>query len=96
MLTTTQLTVMPEEQTVILQNGYSAAIRFDMIYKRWFCDIYKGEDLVYAGLALTPGTAPLLNISKISVGIVDMSDDKEEYEPYSELGSRLALVEIAE
>ena len=96
MLTTTELKVMPQEQTVMLQNGYRAALRFDMIYKRWFFDLYNGEDLVYAGMALTPGTAPLLNISKLSVGIVDTSGDKEEYEPYSELGSRLVLMEISE
>ena len=96
MLTSTELKVMPQEQTIILQNGYSAAIRFDMIYKRWFYDLYYGNTLVYAGMALTPGTAALLNISKVGLGLVDTANDKETYEPYAELGSRLALMEIAE
>lgn len=96
MMTTTELRVLPEEQTVFLQNGYRAAIRFDMIYKRWFYDLYLGEQLVYAGMALNTDTSPLLNISLISLGLVDTSNDKEEYEPYNELGSRLALLEIAE
>jgi hypothetical protein len=47
-------------------------------------------------MALNTDTSPLLNISLISLGLVDTSNDKEEYEPYNELGSRLALLEIAE
>lgn len=96
MMTTTELRVLPEEQTVFLQDGYKAAIRFDMIYKRWFYDLYLGDELVYAGIALNPDTSPLLNINLVSLGLVDTSNDKEEYEPYNELGSRLALLEINE
>lgn len=96
MLVTTELRVLPEEQTIYLQNGYQAAIRFDMIYKRWFYDLYLGDKLVYAGMALTSDTTPLLNINPISLGLVDTSNDKEDYEPYNELGSRLALLEVAE
>lgn len=95
-MTLTELTVGAEEQWITLSNGYSASLRFDMIYKRWFYDLYFNQNLVYAGVALTPDTAPLINISPVSLGIVDFSEDKSEYEPYSELGSRLALMEIAE
>lgn len=95
-MTTTELKVSAEEQTIYLQDGYSAVIRFDMIYKRWFYDLYLNDSLVYAGIALGADTAPLYNISDVSLGLVDMSNDKYDYEPYVELGSRLALVEIAE
>lgn len=88
------LAVSAKEQNIILQDGYSANIWFDMIYKRWFFDLYNGTDLVYAGIALEPDTAGLLNISLYGLGLLDMAEDKEEYEPYSELGSRLALAEI--
>lgn len=90
------LSTNPEEQTIRLINGYTADLKFDMIYKRWFFNLYKDGDLVYAGIALTPGTAGLLNISKYTLGILDLADDKEDYEPYAELGSRLALAEVTE
>ena len=97
MITTTELSVMPEEQTVILQNGYSAAIRFDMIYKRWFYDLYMDDGtILYAGIALPPDSAPLNGFAEESLGLVDLSEDNEEYEPFSELGGRLALMEITE
>ena len=85
-----------EEQNIVLSNGYTAALRFDMVYKRWFYDLYLNDVLVYAGVALTPDTAPLHGISPVSLGIVDFSEDKSEYEPYSELGARLALMEITQ
>ena len=85
-----------EEQNIILSNGYTATLRFDMIYKRWFFDLYQGGILVCAGVALTPDTAPLHNISLVGLGLVDFSEDKSEYEPYSELGARLALMEIVQ
>ena len=90
------LAVVAEEQTVTLQNNYSAEIFFDRIYKRWFYNLYKEDELVYAGIALIPDTAGLLTISPTGLGILDMANDKEEYEPYSELGSRLGLAEITE
>lgn len=91
----TELSVVSKEQMVHLQNGYVAVLRFDMIYKRWFYDLYRDDGtILYAGLALLPDSAPLNGISEVSVGLVDLSEDKEQYEPYSELGGRLALVEI--
>ena len=48
------------------------------------------------GIALNADTAPLLGYVDDSVGLVDVVGDKEEYEPYDELGTRLGLVEITE
>lgn len=93
-MTINELSVSSEEQNIFLSNGYSATIRFDMIYKRWFFDLYLGGELLYAGLTLTPDTAALAGISDLTLGLVDYSDDKEEYEPFNELGARLALMEI--
>lgn len=93
-MTISELSVNSEEQTVVLQGGYSATIRFDMIYKRWFFDLYLGGELVYAGIALTPDTYPLNDISDISIAIIDWANDNLSYEPYAELGSRLGLMEI--
>ena len=94
-MTITELSVTNQEQTIFLQDGRIVVLRFDMIYKRWFFDLYQGDELLYAGLALNPDTAPLAGITDISVGLIDFSEDKTEYEPYSELGARLGLVEIA-
>lgn len=93
-MTINELSVSSEEQNIFLSNGYSATIRFDMIYKRWFFDLYLGGELLYAGLTLTPDTAALAGISDLTLGLVDYSDDKKEYEPFNELGARLALMEI--
>ncbi len=90
------LAVAAKEQTIVLQDGYTADVRFDMIYKRWFFDLYKDGELAYAGIALEPDTAGLLNISKTGLGLLDLAEDKDEYEPYSELGSRLGLAELTE
>lgn len=95
-MTLTDLGVVSEEQTITLQDGYSAVVRFDLIYKRWFYDLYRANELVYAGVALTPDTAPLNNISDVSLCLIDLVRDKEQYEPYSELGGRLALMELAD
>lgn len=93
-MTITELSVGNEEQTIFLSNGYTAVLRFDMIYKRWFYDLYRDGEIVFAGIALVPDSRPLYNMSEVSLGLVDFSDDKKEYEPYSELGARLGLMEI--
>lgn len=95
-MTLTELSVINEEQTIYLQDGYTAEIRFDMVYKRWYYNLYKGGELLYAGVSLTPDSKPLDKISSVSLGIIDFSDDKKEYEPYAELGARLGLMEIVE
>ena len=95
-MTITELSVGNEEQTIFLSDGYTAVLRFDMIYKRWFYDLYKDDEIVFAGVSLIPNTRALYNMCPVSLGLVDFSDDKEEYEPYSELGARLGLMEIVE
>lgn len=77
-------------------DGYSAEIRFDACYKRWYYNMYYYGEIVAAGVALNPDTAPLLGFFSDSLGLVDTGDKREEYEPYTELGDRLNLVEIAE
>lgn len=90
------LTVSSEEQNITMLDGYSAEIRFDACYKRWYYNMYYYGELVAAGVALHPDTAPLLGFFSDSLGLVDTGNKKEEYEPYAELGDRLNLVEIVE
>lgn len=87
------LSVSPKEQIVGLANGYSANLKFDPFYYRWYYDLYLDNELVYSGIALTPDSNGLLNISKTSLGVIDTGSKHEEYEPFLELGTRLALVE---
>lgn len=95
-MTINELIVASEEQTLTLLNGYSADIKFDPYHKRWYYNLYKDRVLVYAGLALVPNSLPLHGISEYSLGLVDKLDDKQRYEPFNELGSRLGLVEVTE
>ena len=90
------LTLASEEQNITMLNGYSAEIKFDACYKRWYYNLYLYGELVACGIALNPDTAPLLGFSKDSLGIVDTGNKKDIYEPYEELGGRLQLVEIVE
>lgn len=90
------LTVSSEEQNITMLDGYSAEIRFDACYKRWYYNMYYYGELVAAGVALNADTAPLLGFFSDSLGLVDTGNKKEEYEPYVELGDRLNLVEIVE
>jgi hypothetical protein len=92
----TELKVGSKEQKILLSNGYSADIKFDVFYKRWYYDLYKDGELKYAGIALNVNTVGLFNISPVSLGLIDIVGDKEEYEPYNELGTRLMLVEVTE
>lgn len=95
-MTITELVVGSKEQTILLSNGYSADIKFDVFYKRWYYDLYENGELKFAGVALNVNTVGLFNMSPISLGLIDIVGDKEEYEPYNELGTRLMLVEVAE
>lgn len=95
-MTINELTVASKEQSLVLYNGYVADIKFDAIYKRWYYDLYQNGELKYAGIALNPNTAPLVGVSPYSLGVVDRLDDKDFYEPYNELGVRLALLEFEE
>lgn len=93
-MTANELIVASEEQSLALLNGYSATLMFDPYYKRWYYNLYKDSELVFAGVPLDPDTAALLGMSAYSLGLVDKVGTKEFYEPYVELGSRLGLVEI--
>jgi len=90
------LDVASDEQTVTLLDGWTANLFFDRCYKRWYYNLYNMGELVAAGIALTPNSAPLLGYTKASLALVDDGDKKEEYEPFLELGQRLLLVEIDE
>lgn len=90
------LTLSSEEQNITMLDGYSAEIRFDACYKRWYYNLYYYGELLAAGVALNPDTAPLLGFFDDTIGVVDSGDKKVVYEPYSELGGRLKLVEIKE
>lgn len=96
MRTISELTVPSEEQTLNLLNGYTAEIKFDAVYKRWYFNLYNLDEPIAIGIALNTDTAPLLGYVDDSLGLVDVVGDKEEYEPYDELGTRLGLVEITE
>ena len=91
-----ELTVGSKEQTVLLSNNYSADIKFDVFYKRWYYDLYENGVLKFAGVALNANTLPLFSMSPVSLGLIDIVGDNEEYEPYNELGTRLMLVEVTE
>lgn len=92
----TELVVESKEQTVVLSDGYSADIKFDVFYKRWYYDLYKDGELKFAGVALNVNTVGLYKMASVCLALIDIVGDKEEYEPYNELGTRLMLVEVAE
>lgn len=90
------LEVASDEQTISMLDGYTARLFFDRCYKRWYYDMYYMGDLIAAGVALNADSAPLLTYTKESLGLIDEGNKKEEYEPFQELGQRLALVELSE
>ena len=89
-----EISVDSKEQKIQISNGYMVDIKFDPIYKRWYCDIYNNQDIVYAGVPLNVGSFPLHQISDIYVAVFDKLGTQDYYEPYLELGGRLALLEI--
>lgn len=95
-MTLNELVVSSKEQKLTLNNGYTAEIKFDPFYKRWYYDLYQYNELLYAGVALNPDSAPLMDFTDYSLGLIDKLDTKPDYEPYSELGSRLGLIEITQ
>lgn len=88
------LNVESKEKAITLRDGYVADIRFDLVYKRWYYDLYKDGELLYAGISLTPNSCGLLKINDYCLGLMDRVPDEEEYEPYVELGSKLGLLEV--
>lgn len=89
-----ELLVSSEEQRLTLLNGYSADIKFDPFYKRWYYNLYQGTTLMFAGVPLIPDTFPLDGMTNYYLAVIDKLDDGLPYEPYNELGSRLGLLEI--
>lgn len=90
------LGIAAKEQTVTLANGMTADIKFDPFYYRWYANYYSDGELVACGVALDPNTAGVLDILPVSLGVVDTGDPKVKYEPYEQLGNRLAVIEIVE
>ena len=95
MSTATQLSVSPEEQVIGLLDGYTADIKFDPFYYRWYYDLYRDNELLYSGISLTPDSCGLLHISLKALGLIDTGDKLKDYEPYNALGSRLMLIEVS-
>ncbi|MBQ2176740.1 MAG: hypothetical protein II453_17410 [Alphaproteobacteria bacterium] len=96
MATVSILMVSSEEQWLSLTDGYVADIKFDYIYKRWYYDLYKNEELVYAGIPLNKDAPNLKGISPVYLATVENMPIKTEYEPFSQLGGILTLVEVVE
>lgn len=90
------LGVVPKEQTLALSEERSVEIKFDPFYFRWYGNFYANGELVAAGIALDPNTAGLLDIEPVCLAIYDSGDPKVKYEPYEELGDRLAVIEVVD
>lgn len=93
-MTANELVVASEPQRLTLSSESYADIFFDPYYKRWCYNLYEGNELKYAGFVLDPDTASLLGFTDNFLACVDKLDNKEQYEPYNELGSRLGLLEV--
>ena len=90
------LGIAPKEQTLALSEDRTVEIRFDPFYYRWYGNFYANGELVAAGIALDPNTAGLLNIEPVCLAIYDTGNPKEKYEPYEQLGDRLAVIEVVD
>lgn len=90
------LGVVSKEQTLALSGERSVEIKFDPFYFRWYGNFYANGELVAAGIALDPNTAGLLDIEPVCLAIYDSGDPKVKYEPYEELGDRLAVIEVVD
>lgn len=92
-----ELLVSSKEQILTLAGGKSARLYFDPFYKRWYYNLYdENNEIMYAGIALMPDTAPLKSFTPYYLALVDKMADGLTYEPYNELGSRLGLLEVSE
>ena len=96
MATVNKLIVGSEEQWLQLSSGYSADIKFDYIYKRWYYDLYFDEALVCAGVALNKDSPTLKGMSPVYLAVVEDNDNNVQFEPFSDLGGILVLMEIVE
>lgn len=96
MATVSILLVPSEEQWMSLTDGYVANIQFDYIYKRWYYDLYLNDEIVFAGIPMNKDCAPLKGIAPVYLSVIEDKRINSEYEPFSELGQRLMLVEVVE
>ena len=90
------LGVAPKEQSLALDEARSVEIKFDPFYYRWYGNFYADGQLIASGIALDPNTDGLLDIETVSLAIYDSGDPKVKYEPYEELGDRLAVIEVVD
>ena len=90
------LIVVSEPQWLQLSDSHSADIKFDYIYKRWYYDLYKNDVLVAAGIPLTKDCPTLKGISKVYLATLENNEYNVEYEPFSELGGILMLIEVVQ
>lgn len=88
------LGISSKEQSLNLSDSTSIEIKFDPFYYRWYANYYENGELVAAGIALDPNTFGMLDILQTSCGVIDLGNPKETYEPYEELGDRLAVIQI--
>lgn len=88
------LGVEAKEQALNLSNNVSVDIKFDPFYYRWYANYYQDGELVAAGIALDPDVFGMNNILLTHIGLFDTGNHKEKYEPYEQLGDRLAVIEI--
>ena len=96
-MTINELVVSSKEQIIALSDGKSVRLYFDPFYKRWYYNMYdENNNIMYAGIALGPDTAPLKNFTPYYISMVDKMSDNKPYEPFNELGSRLGLLEVSE
>lgn len=93
-MTVNELVVGSEPQRIMISSESYADILFDPYYKRWYYNLYEDGQIKYAGFVLDPDTASLLGFTDEFLACVDKLDNKEQYEPYNELGSRLGLLEV--
>lgn len=95
-MTFNSLGVVPKEQVLSLSEEHSVEIKFDPFYYRWYGNFYSGDEVVASGIALDPNTAGLLDIEPVCLAIYDNGNPKDKYEPYEELGDRLAVIEVVD
>lgn len=95
-----KLVIASEEQTLTLNNNYSAELRYNVFNKYWYYNLYNqlGEAILY-GMALKPNCCPAYHLTHNSeipklVMYDEAPESKEEYNPYVEIGGRLGLYEI--
>lgn len=93
-----QISVSSKEQTISLRDGYSAELFYNVFNKFWYYNLIgpDGSYLFY-GISLIPDSFAQNNYSGEypKLFVMDITEgSNEEYNPYLELGGRLALFSI--